>query len=204
MSQLITFSEAAALTGVSVKSIYRHVAKGKLLAVQTLQGKRIDKDTLERHLSQTEKVVPTKENGLSQTEKTVRGWENAGEKTVPGDENCLVPLVAHLAALDLARAQLAQVELYRERAEVARTQALAAERGRMALELQLGQYQRALAEQADSLAEERARRQHLESACSAAVTETPLNLEDLKTDMQTTKRGFRYRLGRWLLGEKTG
>jgi len=229
MSQLITFSEAAVLTGVSVKSIYRHVAKGRLMAVQTLQGKRIDRDTLTRYLSHAEKDVQTEENGPSQNENAVPSRENAesrpgpGEKSVPTRENgpssgdkCeksvpsgesgVVPLAAHLAAIDLARAQLAQVEYYREQADAARHQALAAERARMALELQLGQYQRALSEQADSLAEERAGRLAAEASAMVvpAVVVPDQALSDLKTDTPTPKRGWGQRLGRWLLGQKTG
>lgn len=93
----------------------------------------------------------------------------------------------------LAADRLRLAEELRERAELA-------ERARMSLEYELRSYQLALAENAGSLAEERALRQAAEAS---AVVPVPA-LSDLKTDTPTPKRGWGQRLGRWLLGQKTG
>lgn len=177
----VTFTEAAALLKVSLKTVYRHVGKGLLVAVDTPQGRRIDRSSVDCHMSKNDNAM--------------------GQVTGPGDnaagtgDNASVPASVHLEALKMVGL------LHQE--------ALKAERARMALELQLGQYQRAMAEQAESLAEERAIRQHLEAAAVVpeSVTESPApassSLESLKTG-SAPKRGFRARLGRWLLGESTG
>lgn len=73
-----------------------------------------------------------------------------------------VPLQAHLSALELAKSQLERTQSWldeeRGRVEFAQQMVLQAERSKIALEVQLSQYQRVLSEQAESLAEERALR----------------------------------------------
>ena len=148
--------------------------------MDTPQGRRIERASVDCHVS----------GQVSKNDKDSGPGDN-GSKT--GDKGS-VPASVHLEALKLVGL------LHQE--------AIKSERARMALEAQLGQYQRALSESADSLAEERARRQAAE--LSAAVVVSPesspapaANLEGLKTG-SAPKRGFRARLGRWLLGEQTG
>lgn len=95
-----------------------------------------------------------------------------------------------------------QIAYLQRQAEEAQSQALAAERAKMASEIQIGQYQRVLAEQAESLAEERAWRQAALLQAATVVPEVSApTLSDLKTDTKTPKRGFDWRPWRWFRGE---
>lgn len=169
----LTFTDAAALLGCSLKTIYRHVAKGSLVTVDTPQGRRIERSSVDCRLSGQ---VSKNDNGPG-----------------TGDKGGSVPASVHLEALKMLG------ELHQE--------ALKESRARVALETQLAQYQRAMAEQCESLAEERAWRKHLEASAAmvAPADNSPApDIGDLKQDMPTSKRGFRYRLRRWLLGSETG
>ena len=122
------------------------------------------------------------------------------------DANGVVPLVAHLAALNTAQkaleraekveqlweTQLKLSEEYRARAELA-------ERQRLALELQLGQYRAALGEQAESLAEARAEKQAVQLQLEA---QRQPELPALRID--TRKPSFGQRVKGWLGLKKFG
>lgn len=218
--ELLTYTEAAQLAGLTNKTIQRHVKRGTLLAVDTPVGRRIPRSALAPYIGLGGQAGISKDRtaedrqhptgppaedregstatGQKDTEGSTRTAEDSGAHLSPS-----VPLAAHLSAIDLAKTQLDYLQRI---AEAAQQEALKESRARMALELQLGQYQRALSESADSLAEARARYQHLEAAAVVPV-ESPAapvqNLESLKTG-SPPKRGFRHRLGRWLLGENTG
>lgn len=103
-----------------------------------------------------------------------------------------VPLAAHLAALELARAQLDHLQ---RQAEEAQRAVLHAERAKISLEAQLSQYQRVLSEQAESLAEERAHRLALEVS---KALETPTALPEVQPKVANTKPGWGGRFRRWL------
>ena len=206
--ELLTYSEAAALTGLTNKTLQRHVKKGILEAVETPVGKRIPKEALIPYLGlqrdnegQDQGTPDEDTQDQERTPETPQEDLGGTEEDRWSSQSPSVPLAAHLSALELARAQL---EYLQRQAQEAQHQALVAERAKMSLEVQLGQYQRVLAEQAESLAEERARRQHLEASVAKETPALPEvhNVNDLKTDIQTPKRGFGYRLGRWLFGEK--
>ena len=81
--------------------------------------------------------------------------------------------------------------------------ALSAERAKLSLEVQLGQYQRVLAEQAESLAEERARRLAAESKIQEPPV-APVPEVELKVATPVRAQGWGQRLRGWLLGTKTG
>lgn len=113
-----------------------------------------------------------------------------------------VPLAAHLAALELARAQLDHLQ---RQAEEAQRMVLHAERAKISLESQLGQYQRVLSEQAESLSEERARRMALEAAKVQAeqMALPPLGLPKVEPKITSSNPGWGGRLRSWLgLGKK--
>lgn len=176
--ELLTFTEAAAFAGVSSKTIHKHVKQGKLAYVETPLGRRIQKELLlpYRNLSGTD---GNDREALSSPEWEQEGivgntWERSG---MPGKEGfapeatdrehegtlvSTVPLQAHLSALELAKSQLERTQSWldeeRGRVEFAQQMVLQAERSKIALEVQLSQYQRVLSEQAESLAEERALR----------------------------------------------
>lgn len=253
--ELLTYSEAAALTGLTNKTLQRHVKKGLLQAVETPVGKRISLQALAPYLvlrKGTSGGLQGREEASESLRKDTRqgleGTEEASDSDViwsqeaaprtgtdkkaqqstkllgqvrdenvnrahpdtqrPGVEgpprdseaynDLLVPLTAHLAALDLAKTQL---EHFQRQAEESQRQVLAAERAKISLEVQLGQYQRVLAEQAESLAEERARRLALE----AKVAEPVASLQELKMDRVTPQqRGWGQRVKSWLRWDRTG
>ncbi len=107
-----------------------------------------------------------------------------------------MPLVAHLAALELARAQLDHLQ---RQAEDAQRAVIQAERARISLEVQLGQYQRVLSEQSESLAEERAHRMALQ-AVKAEVVEMapPPPRPEVEPKVAIARPGWGGRLRRWL------
>lgn len=188
----LTFTEAAAFTGLSFKTIHKHVKQGKLCCIETPLGKRIAEEALLPYLelkgidgndreqighpepeqSALNEPVEISLNGnkVEQTAHPNTPDRNEVEQSAPAGKSGAdqggsfpsVPLEAHLASMELAREQLERaqrlLEAERKRSDESERLALQAERGRMALEFQLGQYQRALGEQADSLIEERAAR----------------------------------------------
>ena len=165
--KLLTFTEAAAFAGVSVKTIHKHVKLGKIETVDSPFGRRIAESVLipyrdflgargntQEPLSDTEQKqsLPTEtiQEQLGTPERNqVRAEENDRERERS------VPLEAHLAALAFAERRIleAQSQLDKERDKAA-----LAMRMQLALEMTLRQHQTVLGEQAESLAEERARR----------------------------------------------
>jgi excisionase family DNA binding protein len=189
---LLTFQEAAELAGINVKTIHRHVARGKLQAVDTPLGRRLKRTDLDPYL-QTRRD--------SEGHKEATHSDSPGQKATQSDNapqsppmSGHVPIEAMRAALEFAERRIAEE---RTRAEDAYQLALTAERTKMSLEVQLSQYQRVLSEQAESLAEERALR---------IAAEARSSMPDLppKLDMPTPQRGWGQRLKGWLLGSKTG
>lgn len=209
--KMLTFTEAAEYAGVNVKTIHKHVKQGKLECVSTPFGRRVpeaalapyrelkglvDHDEPEATIRVPERSsiagrgeahhasppVSTINPGLPPSTVT------AEERAAPLGENTdrlgeVIPLVAHLAALDLARSEIDRLHLQMDRAQAEARSDLAeerrrteqaertreqAERARMALEFQLQQYQTALGEQAASLAEERALRVAAEARAKEA------------------------------------
>ena len=106
---------------------------------------------------------------------------------------------AHLSALDTARRALerlerieSQLEEQRERTEQHRFRAEQVERQKLALEMELRQYQAALSEQSESLAEARAERQAAELQLSQQLAPPP---ELLK--VETHRPTFGQRVKGW-------
>lgn len=109
----------------------------------------------------------------------------------------VVPIAAHLAALELLG------NLQSELTE-ARRQADQAERAKMALEWQMQKYQMAITDQAESLAEAQAMRKVAEARFEArdvSMVEAPL--ENLKVS-GPDRKGWGQRLRSWLGISKTG
>lgn len=114
-----------------------------------------------------------------------------------------VPLQAHLAALKLIETALEKAEKAEAKAEEHRSRAEHAERRHLALELQLRQYQMALADQAESLAEAQALKQAAELQLNSVHLATePFEPEVKKPDLplrvSTSKPSFGRRLKKWL------
>lgn len=223
--ELLTYTEAAELTGLTNKTIQRHVKKGALEVVETPLGKRIPRSALDPYLGLRRDSEGQGLEDPDEDTETLQGHVFEEVEDVPGPakdspghtvpdgpyEGASVPLSAHLAALDLAKTQL---EFLQRQAEESQRVAMQAERAKYSLEAQLAQYQRVLAESAESLAEERAMRLVAE-AKAAEVPVSPSNdlvvpalpvdqAPPVLLDTPTRRRGWGSRLKGWLLGEKTG
>ena len=204
----LTLIEAARLMGVSTQTVRRLIQREVLTAQQFLgpHGLRweIDRAELLRYLEATRggqqplspaDVDPYQHPHNPNTEPQ----QNTNRSTVDHGQHPYhdqpVPLAAHLAALELARAQIDHLQ---RQAEEAHRMVIQAERAKFAVEAQLGQYQRVLSEQAESLAEERARRMSLEAAKAQAEIVPPLALPEVQPKLNSSKPGWSGRLRRWL------
>lgn len=215
---LLTYTEAAELTGLANKTIQRHVKKGLLAVVETPVGKRIPRSALAPYLGlkrdsggqgqghPAEEAEERFETSESPPEEQA-GPETPRQGQTWSPEGLSVPLSAHMAALDLARTQMESlqriVDESQRQLEESHRVALSAERAKLSLEVQLGQYQRVLAEQAESLAEERARRLAAESKIQEPPV-APVPEVELKVATPVRAQGWGQRLRGWLLGTKTG
>jgi len=199
--ELVTYQEAAELIGINVKTIHRHIAKGKLQPVETPFGRRLNRTDLDPYL-QTRRDPNAHAETLSDSVSDGPGQpETESPEVAPGHNlSDYVPVEAMKAALEFAERRIAEE---RERADQAHRNVLTAERAKMSLEVQLNQYQRVLSEQAESLAEERA----LRLAAEIQLASPPsLDLPNVapRLDNQTSQRGWGQRLKGWLWGSKTG
>ena len=210
----ITLIEAARLMGVSTQTVRRLIQREVLTAQQSLgpHGLRweIDRAELLRYLEATRggqqplspaDVDPYQHPHNPNTEpqqNTNRSTVDHGQHVDNGQHpyhDQPVPLAAHLAALELARTQIDHLQ---RQAEEAHRMVIQAERAKFAIEAQLGQYQRVLSEQAESLAEERARRMSLEAAKAQAERVPPLALPEVQPKLNSSKPDWSGRLRRWL------
>lgn len=186
--KLLTFTEAAAFVGVSVKTIHKHVKSGKIESIDSPFGRRIAEDALIPYREfigtkgNTQDLLSAPKRELSSPGET--GQEQSGaSQGKHADQN--VPLEAHLAALAFAERRItetqAQVDRERERATLA-------ERMQLALEMTLRQHKTVLEEQAESLTQERARRlqfeARLECPPETSVPEVRVDLEEENRKLQ--------------------
>lgn len=204
----LTLIEAAKLMGVSTQTVRRLIQREILTARQSVgpHGLRweLDRADLLRYLE----VNSRGQQPLSTASVDPYQHPNNLNSETPQDPNTTsvdhgqqpqhhqaVPLAAHLAALELARAQLDHLQ---RQAEEAQRAVLQAERAKISLEAQLGQYQRVLSEQAESLAEERAQRMALEAAKAMVMEMQPIQLPVVEPKVATAAPGWGGRLRRWL------
>ncbi len=175
----LTIPEAAKFVGVNVKTMRKHVREGRIESVETPLGIKLTKEALLAYAPQRTSI----------------------DQAVPDQDapDQAVPLAAHLAALEFAERRLAEervrLELAQRQCEDARSRAEQAERSRMAMEFQLQKYQSVLAENAESLAEERAFRQQAEAKLQEVIVPAPL-LENLKV-ATPERRGWGQRVRGW-------
>jgi excisionase family DNA binding protein len=207
----LTLPQAAEKLGVSLATARRLVRSGKLRAVKVQTEERtrweVPPDALEEF-----RLNPDGERQFSESsepEFTVHEPQfNQAERTSKGADSAIgihpALIEAHLEALKL-------VSTLQEKFEAAQRRAEQAERALMPLAHQLDQYQRCLAENAESLAEERSRRLELEfkvmeSSLNSSSPEVELEFPDVapKVDTPQRRRGWGQRFKVWLLGEKTG
>lgn len=225
----LTLIEAAKLMGVSSQTVRRLIQREVLAAQQSVgpHGLRweIDRADLLRYLEATrggQQPLSTAgvdhyqhphnpntdppQNAHTEVNNPYQpvdhGQQEPQQPLSPPQQDQSVPLAAHLAALELARAQLDHLQ---RQAEEAQRAVIQAERAKISLEAQLGQYQRVLSEQAESLSEERARRMALEAAKVQAeqVALPPLGLPEVEPKITPSNPGWGGRLRSWLgLGKK--
>lgn len=196
--ELLTFQEAAELAGVNVKTIHRHVSRGKLQPVETPLGRRLNRTDMDPYLQARRDNSAHCETPQDPVPDCPGPDETASQSATSGPQmSGHVPIEAMKAALEFAERRIAEE---RERAERAQGLALKAERAKMSLEIQLNQYQRVLSEQAESLAEERS----LRMAAQAQSTQPALPEVAPRLDKPVSSNGWRQRLKGWLLGSKTG
>ena len=212
----LTLLQAACDLGVSLATARRLVRSGRLSAVKVRTGyeERGQWEVTHEAIAQFREAFPNferPERREPELSELAEGPKLEGPKL--GErrelEERTIPITVHMATLEALERADRRFEDRLQLAEELRKRAELAERARMALEYELRSYQLALTENVGSLAEERALRQAAEASAIvvSAVQVQDIQhppLEDLKTDMPTPKRGWGQRLGRWLLGEKTG
>lgn len=218
----LTLIEAAKLMGVSTQTVRRLIQREILTAQQSHgpHGLRweIERTEILRYLNinkaevqpqqplSTPHVSPYQhpnntateppQNNLPEINNPYQRVDHGQHEPQQPQQEQSVPLAAHLAALELARAQLDHLQ---RQAEEAQRAVIQAERAKISLEAQLGQYQRVLSEQAESLAEERAHRMALEaSKIQAATIQTAPPLPEVELKVATVRPGWGGRLRRWL------
>lgn len=169
MDKLYTFLAASKLAGVDVKTLRRHHAKGRITAVETPFGPRLTLETIQSYLGQTEASNPVPNDGKS---ASLEAHPEALQGTLEASEVIQSPSVApspsmpedgFVKAIEVLEKHLDRITCL---FEAERARAEQSERFRMALEGQLSQYQRALTESSQSLAEERAQRLAAEARAS--------------------------------------
>lgn len=192
-----TIPEAAKFVGVNVKTMRKHVREGRIESVETPLGIKLTEEALLAYAPQRtsiDQAVPDQD-----APKETIADQPAPTRLDQVAPDQAVPLAAHLAALEFAERRLAEervrLELAQRQCEDARSRAEQAERSRMAMEFQLQKYQSVLAENAESLAEERAFRQQAEAKLQGVIVPAPL-LENLKV-ATPERRGWGQRVRGW-------
>jgi len=219
-----TLAQAAKTLDVSIPTVRRMVLSEKVRAIKVMIGDRprweipYEEVVRIRHDRESWAELPVKQNeaiyeaSQKPSEEKVREANsedftklNASESVTNANQLLHIPLNAHLAALELANTLQRRTENLQEQVDEAKSRAELAERQKLALEFQLRQYQVALSDQAESLAEERARRMALECKERGPLKFETLNL-DLKVAPPAAKdasSGWGRRLREWL-GLRTG
>lgn len=198
-----TIPEAAKFVGVNVKTMRKHVREGRIESLETPVGVKVSEEALLAYAPLRTTIDQAEPDQDGPEETTSDQPEPTRLDQIAPDQTTAVPLAAHLAALEFAERRLAEernrFELAQKQCEEARIRAEQAERSRLAMEFQLQKYQSVLAENAESLAEERAFRQQaeaklLEAASQVAVPEPPI--ENLKVSTPVRK-GWGQRVRGW-------
>ena len=192
-----TIPEAAKFVGVNVKTMRKHVREGRIDSVDTPLGVKVTEEALLAY-APLRTIFDQAAPDQDAPEATIVDHP-APTRLDQSAPDQAVPLTAHLAALEFAERRLAEererFELAQRQCEDARLRADQAERSRMAMEFQLQKYQSVLAENAESLAEERAFRQQAEAKLLAPPPAPPI--ENLKV-ATPVRKGWGQRVRGWL------
>lgn len=201
---LLSLNQVAEALGVSNPTARRLCMSGKLVAVKVLINEQLCWKVKPESLKAYQDALVTDEASeeASRTNRT-----KGKQKGSSGEEKAFTmpslsdfPIEAHISALDTARRALArlerienQLEEQREKAERHRARAEQAERQKLALELELRQYQAALSEHSESLAEIRAEKQAAELRLAQQLAPPTDQLK-----METHRPSFGQRVKGWL------
>ncbi len=197
-----TIPEAAKFVGVNVKTMRKHVREGRIESVETPLGVKVTEEALLAYAPPRTSIDQAEPDQDAPEETIVDQPASTRIDHIGPDQAAAVPLAAHLAALEFAERRLAEerarFELAQRQCEDARLRAEQSERSRMAMEFQLQKYQSVLAENAESLAEERAFRQQAEAKLLQQVELPPAPpIENLKV-ATPVRKGWGQRVRGWL------
>ena len=211
-SEALTLAQAAGLLGISVPTARRLVLSGKLRAIKLMISDRlcwrVPREAISEFRTEPRfKEVRFKVNPGSVNSDSVNpGSEPVNSASVnsssASEPTGSIPPEALLAALETAKKALDRLENAESRLEAQlkiseeqRNRAELAERQRLALEMQLRQYQQALADQAESLAEAHALRQTAE--LKLETSKEAEEMAPLPLRLATPKPSFGQRVRGW-------
>ncbi len=188
---LLSLKRVAEAIGVSTPTARRLVTSGKLPGVKLMVNDRlcwkVKPESLRNYLN-----AESEPQGEAK-KKPMRSRNVAKPASMDFSQGTnSVPLDTHKSALETARLALERLERIESLAEEQRTRADLAERQKLALEMELRQYQAALSEQSESLAEARAEKQAVELQLAQQLAPPP---ELLK--VETHRPTFGQRVKGW-------
>lgn len=189
---LLTCSEVAVLVGRSERTIQRYVNQKKIASLDTIEGVRIPESEIRKFRSAAIRrhVVDSLRQEVPSGDRVVSGRQMTPCDADTGRQTATVPMEVHAEALKGIQEALRFAEDRNRVAEEMRLRAEQAERQKFAIEAELQKYRLALSEQAESLAEERAK-----------ATTAQAQLETLKYD--TPKPSFGQRVKGWIFGARS-
>ncbi len=193
---LLSLNQVAEALGVSNPTARRFCMSGKLAAVKVLVNEqlcwKVKPQSLKAYQDGLITNEPSEESSKNGKMKVRLKGASSDEKAFTMPSSGDFPMEAHLAALDTARRALerlerieSQLEEQRERTEIHRSRAEQVERQKLALEMELRQYQAALSEQSESLAEARAEKQAAELQLAQQLAPPPVELLKIETHRPT-------------------
>lgn len=207
----IDLDQAAQAAGVHKSTVFRAIKRGELSASKLAEdGKKpqyfleaadLDAWVLARTSrlgAQIAREVPPAKNAQDAPGSVQHAQDAPATSPPPLD----LRLALEVAAKTLDQNQELLEQKQSMEAELAQAWERAARAERQALELQhtLTSYQRALAEQAESLAEQRARAQAAEQALEQAPEVSTMPAETESAQETSSPPGWGQRLRKWLLG----
>jgi hypothetical protein len=203
---LLSLTQVAEALGVSNPTARRLCMSGKLPAEKILVNEqlcwKVKAESLKAYQEALFDEAAAEDPAKTTRSKSVRKGLSEDGTPFTNRTSSDFLIEAHLTALETARRALERLERIeglleeqRDRAEQQRTRADQAERQKLSLELELRQYQGALAEQAESLAEMRAEKLAAEIRLEQTLALAP---PDLPLKVSTPRPTFGQRIRNWL------
>lgn len=204
--ELLSLRQVAEALGVSNPTARRLVMSGKLPALKVLVNEQLCWKVHPSSLMAYQEVLASEDPGEDSSKNLHLRASKKGPSSLSespsGSPSGGIPLEAHLAALETANKALERLEQAEKRLEEQRravqeanSKMELAERQKFAMEMELRQYQAALAEQSESLAEIRAEKQAAEMLL---LQVKPPPTKDLPLKLETHRPSFGQRFRGWL------